>query len=325
MESARIGSLVNVAQSFPAVEEFFEKKILAPTSEKKYRSCFDIIRKVVDYDKNDIGFINRVKTFQRNIVKFNYSMNTIKSMYIVWYSLAKIFPEYCFRRTIDDLKEQMDLYNKMTSDEMDKNKSNSGDYMEIPDIREMISSMPNVEYDDYLNKIIVALYAYLPPVRLDYAEMQVFNREYKNKMNEVNYCVFNKNGFYFVLNNFKTRRSIGRFVSKVVAPSDPLYHYLKFWFENFNVAKKWLLCSSDGVPLSRTTLAYRIKMAFRKYANKDIGVRQLRRIYETELTTSIEYAGMTLEEKKDAHRQLLHSFEMGHAYAIHDESSSDEE
>lgn len=322
---AGIGSLVNVATSYPTMDEYFNRKQLAKTSVVKYKSSFDLIRKVVDYEKDDIGFLNRVKTFERNIMKYDYSMNTIKSVYICWYSLAKEFPEYCYKRTLVDLKEKMDEFNHKSAEEMAKNKPSDSDVMSLADLREMISSMPNTTFDEYLSKIIVALYCYLPPIRLDYAEMLVYSREYKNKMNEVNYCVFNKNGFYFVLNHFKTKRSIGRFQSLFVPPSSPLWHYLKFWFENFNTKKQWLLCSSDNVPLSRSALAKRLKTAIKTYAGKDIGIRQLRRIYETEMITSVEYAALTLEQKKEAHRQLLHSFEMGHAYAIHDRDDTSSE
>lgn len=321
----RIGSKVNTTNEFPTIEEYFKYKNLAPASVRKYKHSIDVIRKVVGYEKEDLGFINRVKTFQRNIMKYDYAMNTIKSIYIVWSSLVNEFPEYCFNRTVNEIEELKNEYNKLSAEEMAKNKSSGSDYMEIADMREMISSMPNTTYDEYLNKLIVALYSYLPPIRLDYAEMAVYGREYKNKSTEINYCVFNKNGFYFVLNNFKTKRTIGRFVSQVVPPSSPLWHYLKFWFENFNKPKQWLLCSIDNVPLSRQSLGNRLQNAFKTYANKNIGIRQIRRIYETELTTSVDYARMTLEEKKDAHRQLLHSFQMGHAYAIHDRDSSSDE
>lgn len=320
----RVGSMVNRATTFPSLDSYFEFKNLKPSTVANYKRSFDTIRNVLNYDKKDIGFLNQLKTFQRNIKKFNYSLNTLKGLYIAWYSLVQVFPEYCMRSKFQELKKTMDTYNTKSTENMAKNDVIQ-DKMSIADMREMISKMPNEDYDDYLNKLIVALYVYQPPVRLDFVNMRVYAKEKENVKDKENYCIFNKTGFYFVLNDFKTQKTIGRFVSQKVLPNTPLYHYLKFWFENFNTKKKYLLATYNGEEsISRKSLADKLKNAFKRYADRKIGIQQIRRIYETELISSPEYAKMTLAEQKDKHRQLLHSFEMGHSYKVVDREDIDE-
>lgn len=308
----------------PTLEDFFAKKNLAETSKRKYIHCVEIIKKLTDYKNDDIGFMNRVATFARQVKKTQYAMNTIKSVYIVWYSIAQVFPTFCFKRTLQELKEQMERYNAMTADQMATNQPNEAyDTWDFAEASEFVSSLPSTNYNEALTRTIVALYTLQPPIRLDYSGMMVYNRYTSRLQSEEheNFCIFNdKQGFFFVLNTFKTKRTIGRFVSRTAKPGSQLHLVLRQWFRDWNKSI-YLLADEYGKPVSRESIAYRLKTAFQTYKGLNIGIRQLRRIYETELIHSPDYQRMTLLQKKEEHRQLLHSFEMGHAYGLHGEES----
>jgi hypothetical protein len=210
----------------------------------------------------------------------------------------------------------------MSNAQMAKNMNSNADLWDWENASEFVSSLPSRTYDEYLTKVITALYVLQPPVRLDYSNMIVYSRYTDRLKNDTtnNFAIFNnKDGFFFVLNNFKTKNSIGKFVSRKSKNKSQLHNILTVWFQEYNHST-YLLADEQGVPISKEVIAYRLKSAFQSMG-LNIGIRQLRRIYETYLIHSPEYVGMTLAEKKDEHRQILHSFEMGHAYAIQSNES----
>ena len=321
---------LNSSKPKPTLNQFFEKKQLSENTKKTYRNSVAIIKRATKYQPDDLGFLNRVVTFQSQIRRkqFDYSLNTIKGLYIVWYSIAKEFPSFCFRKTLTTLKHEMDKYNELASKHMAQN-INHGDTWDYDDASEFVSSLPQTTYSEYLTKVIVALYVLQPPVRLDYDNMMVYNRYTTRLQNEEeeNFCIFNNNmGFFFVLNDFKTKNTIGKFISRLIKPKTQLHNVLKFWFQNFNKSV-YLLADENGKPIGPEAIGQRLRGAFQIHLGLQIGVRQLRRLYETKLIHSPAYVEMSLADKKEEHRQLLHSFEMGHAYGIQGHASleSDDE
>jgi len=307
--------------SFPTFEQAIASRKLAPNSIIKYKSNVTLVKKILKHSSDTLDFINKTKTIHNALRKLSYSTSTLKSIYITLYVLAdeiqKIEKSIVFKRTPLFYKEQMELYRDENNQHNNQNSIVDADnWMSMTEIKDMVTSLPTDSYDDYLNKVILALYSFLPPVRLDYDNMVVYKRT-PPITTLGNYCIFTKDGFRFILNQYKTVKHFdGMFVSQFWHRGTFIYSLLQQWFSTYNTKKDYLLAFKDNSPVTKIQLGKIIYQIFDKYANKKIGIQRIRRIYETELITSPEYATLSLEEKKAKHKELLHSFNTAHQYLV---------
>lgn len=68
------------------------------------------------------------------------------------------------------------------------------------------------ENESLLDTLIICLYTLIPPRRLEYVKMIYIDHELDEKEEDIekNYCVNIENEMYFIFNNYKTKKSIGR-------------------------------------------------------------------------------------------------------------------
>lgn len=202
------------------------------------------------------------------------SLNTRKVYYIAIVSHLKGIPEYAV--VYDDYKAKMDQYNRAVSDQMAKQELTPREsdkfltWPEVLDVRERVrlAATDLFSHQDY---VILCLYTMVAPVRCDYAPMAVVGEETSKKGNQL---LVLPSGMTIVLNEFKTAHKYGQ--QRIPVPAD-LEAVLRDWLD-LNPSG-WLLCDSDGNPMTDAALSTRIISIFKKHAQKAVGVNILRHSY----------------------------------------------
>lgn len=93
--------------------------------------------------------------------------------------------------------------------------------------------------DGTVDSLILGLYTMIPPIRNDYNAMRVVIDEdpFKFKGKEENYIVINSDGFYLVMNDYKTKKIYGSKVIDLIDNRLPIeilkeIQYMKKYIEN---------------------------------------------------------------------------------------------
>lgn len=177
----------------------------------------------------------------------------------------------------------------------------------VVDVRDTLledyEKRPTMEaYQDYL---ILALYSYQEPVRLDYAPMRFVEVAPKDSME--NFCVLKDGKASFILNSYKTAKKYGT-LSWDASPD--LCRVLTKW-RTINTTE-WLLLKGKDTkrPMTTQELGLDIKDIFTRYINIGATLNILRHSYRTML----HEGEPTLKEKKETARRMGHSVLMGERY-----------
>ena len=191
----------------------------------------------------------------------------------------------------------------------DKQKANWTNFEEIEKVRNMLQKeVHNAKiktkvqtgritpadrklYQDYL---LVSLYTLLPPVRLDYGNMElVTNKEYEKLGDEKefhNYLVMNGRKAFFSMNEYKTSHKYGE--KKIDIPPKLLSiirSYMKINDTGF------LLIDNRKKQLTPNGITKHLTRIFHNHIGKKISAQMIRHIY-----LSTKYESVAEEMKKDA-------------------------
>jgi hypothetical protein len=166
-------------------------------------------------------------------------------------------------------------------------------YKENPDVK---------RFQEYL---ILCLYTYLPPTRLDYSPMKFVNIMPSSK--DYNYCVLTSTGATFIINHYKTARTYGQLVYQA---QEELYYILLQW-KNMN-SSEWLLTQSvdQSLPLTSHELGKIITKIFTREMNIPATLNIIRHAY----ATHIHKGEPSLSTKKATAKIMGHSLGMAELY-----------
>lgn len=157
-------------------------------------------------------------------------------------------------------------------------------------------------YQEYL---LLCLYSYLPPTRLDYSPMKVVTTIPTST--DVNYCMLTSKGATFIINQYKTARTYGQLIYD--APEE-LHNVLKDY--NLYNSSGWLFSQSvdKTLPLTSHELGKMITKLFTKHLNVGATLNIIRHAYATHI-----HAGEpSLASKKATAKIMGHSLEMSELY-----------
>jgi len=171
---------------------------------------------------------------------------------------------------IDEMKKRMSEYKKL---------DNSGE----PTEKQVTKYVPwdkIIEFRDLYRddmkpdqRLCMALYTYIPPVRLDYTPMLIVTRRPKKLRDGVNYCVKTKDP-YFIFHAYKTAKIMGdremRIPPQLMAEIDL---YVK-------EGQQWLF-ESNGKPWTEARLSQTIRRIFLQFHNMETSVNTFRHSYAT--------------------------------------------
>jgi site-specific recombinase XerD len=157
--------------------------------------------------------------------------------------------------------------------------------------------------------VLLRLYKEIPS-RNDFAEVQIVDKKmyHDNHTNEDNYLVTSRSDMYFMLHNWKTKRS-EMDSRKIEIPAD-LRKLLRAYIRKLN-GRHFLFANSRGGPLNRNGLTKLFTRLFKRFfPEKNISTSLMRHIFLTD-----KYADVSKEMKKDQNN-LGHSEETQKAYII---------
>lgn len=151
------------------------------------------------------------------------------------------------------------------------------------------------------NYMIVSLYTLLPPVRVDYAPMQII-KDILDDDGETNYLyIKSRNNKEFILNEYKTSKKYGKKIIEIPSELNSVINlYLKFHKLNNS-----FLFNSKGNYMTAVDLTKQIPKAFGEYSNKHIHLNLLRHIYISE---NVELPDIEkIKKEKDLADTMCHS------------------
>lgn len=171
---------------------------------------------------------------------------------------------------------------------------------------------------EIMEYVVMVLYTLQPPIRLDYYNVLVYNKE-ETPNEEENYIqLTNKRNLFLHMNYFKNVNKIGK--QQLKLPSN-VSQVIKNWVElkkQYTQDKHLLFNIGGGMEFktftTSNTFGKYLKRILEKYTGKQITIDLLRRIYETELINSKVYRNMTNTEQEKQHLRLLHSKQIAQEY-----------
>jgi len=134
------------------------------------------------------------------------------------------------------------------------------------------------------DKVLLALYTYLPPVRCDYTPMKILKRKPRKLEDGMNYLLLGRE-CRFLFHAFKTHKTIGDQIINIPAK---LKRALLEWIQPDQV---YLFEDETHNPVSEHALGVYVARMFEKYTGKTGGINMLRHSYATYLykdTPSLE-------------------------------------
>ena len=257
-----------------------------PASEnsiKQYNARLRLLREAMGIANDDINFLKKpAKVIKTIEAMADVSLNTRKAFYIAivatLMTLKKGFtkPLEVYRaKQLEYNTAQSQIYDEQTLSPAEKEKFLP--WADIIAIREKMSGDTdfgtiNKAFQDF---IIVCLYTYLPPARLDYGALRIVDT-LPEKLSG-NYYV-NSESPEIVLTNYKTAKRYGVHHIKI---TDTLQFILEKYISLLPKRTVYLLENANDEAMSEGTLSKNISRIFKKYADKNISVNILRHSYVT--------------------------------------------
>jgi len=125
-----------------------------------------------------------------------------------------------------------------------------------------------------VQNLLMALYTYIPPVRLDFTPMRVLRHRPDKLEDGINYCILTTHDPVFIFHAFKTAKKMG---DREVDIPPKLRHIIESWIKP---GQQWLLEDADG-PWPEYRLGVTIQKIFKKFHNMDTSVSTFRHSYLT--------------------------------------------
>lgn len=147
------------------------------------------------------------------------------------------------------------------------------------------------------------------PIRLSLWNMRITNSK-KNIDDTKNYLLVKRNGFSFIMNDFKNVKSFGKYEFDLDEQDFPVIkNYLKKISTILQKQEFLLYNYYQGIiPFSSPDIySKKLKKLLKDKFEKDLTMNDIRRSYESELINSDRYKNMTNEQQKKEHAKLLHS------------------
>tara|TARA_R100000231_G_scaffold139488_1_gene120938 strand:- start:1531 stop:2499 length:969 start_codon:yes stop_codon:yes gene_type:complete len=316
------------------IKKIEEGRNIRPTTLNIYKKNLNNLSNYIT--KNDYTNNNFLKETTKIMDFLNDKSNSVKKKYLSSILIA-LSPSAKNQPTKDN-EELYNTYKNLLNDEnniyLDKIKNNNKSDKDIKNwtswnniisvrdklLKQIKSRSINFNKTGVKNKrdfnlvqdyIISALYTYLPPRRLEYAdtilisEKDFNNLDAKNKNDNIYLVSKNKSNKYF---------SFGKNAVKSETPNNlkidipkKLNSVINFW--NNTNRTKYLLVNNKGEKLTKNMLGKKIQDIFND-TGKNISVVLLRKIY---LSNKF---GDVLKERKEVSEQMNHSLNTANTYYI---------
>lgn len=304
------------------------------STRKIYLSKINKLRKEI-YDSNttNISILNNYKKNNKWINEQNYKISTLKSWYIALFSLSKN-EKNVNDKALEFYHENMIKLRNKNNKEIKKNiksKKQSEEWVDYEELKKIPTLLKNIlssinekenkkkYYRTYTDYVIISLYTLIPPLRLDYFKMYIFDKEqlrYYPRYMEINK---KKKQIKIHLNEFKNVNKIGKQVIEINNKEliNIIINYINFKEKN-NYKTELLLYSitnkGEEVEFTSNTFGRKVERIFQKYIGKKITVGLVRHLYESWLLKQPWYQNMNLNDREKEHLKALHTLSTGMQY-----------
>tara|TARA_B110000483_G_scaffold235850_1_gene308038 strand:- start:525 stop:1535 length:1011 start_codon:yes stop_codon:yes gene_type:complete len=257
---------------------------------------------VDNYNLKDKEYIIKKFTYltDNELIKFLYANytneNTIKSYLIPYAVICSKIDYFIDNNVYKNIIENIENINKKYENDIDNNSVNIVDNDKLivnydeDELDKNIKKIENIE-----DKVIYALYTYIPPRRLEYSNM-IIKTDYVNLDKSHNYIIVENNiPIKFIFNNYKTNKVFGVQIYDIEKKIQELI--IKHIFENKKKIDDYLFNYKSN------NFGKKITNIFKMIYNADISVRWLRISY----TSNIRQYNLTNNELKIISEKMAHS------------------
>jgi integrase len=254
-----------------------------------------------------LEFLKKTMKVIAHIESSEGSLNTKKALYIAIVSLLKLTKGYeralkIYRqKQLEYNTKQAEIYEKQELSETEKQKFLP--WAQILDARDSVEAAVDGDWKTYMDYIIVCLYTYLPPARLDYGALRIITDPTKEIMMG-NFYVNSENP-EIILNEYKTYRRYG--AQHIPIPKE-LGEVIAHYIELFQ--PEYLIHNKDGKEISDVDLNKNLTRIFEKFTGKKISVNILRHSYVSHMRAG----EMPVKQSADLAKSMMHSINMDSLY-----------
>jgi hypothetical protein len=296
---------------------------LTESTIKNKISLLSQIEKELDIEKGDFrfllnvkgtyGLINKMYSNKRTAInRFGMLTGIVSNLATRNKRFAEVLPEY---QRINKSNGERDK--KISEKISEKQKENMISFNEIVELREELfdkatdeDDEEEIDFFDLQDAIILGLYTYIAPVRLDWAEVKVVDK--RPEKIEENILVLTPTTAQAFFVEFKTAKTYGLMkTEKFPGVFTNLIHYFQETKKELGLNTEYLLLSKAYTPMTKATLANTIKRIFQTYFGKIISVQMLRHIYLTAHLPKID-----VESSKKRASSMGHSLETALRYVF---------
>ena len=222
--------------------------------------------------KDSLEFLRDVKSVTSYLTSKTKSVNSLKTYFSRIVAVLRDKPEFkaeteAYRKLMTDYRDQYDK-SRETQELTEAEKEKLLTRKQILKVRSELKKKATdlTSFQDYL---IICLYTFLPPQRLDYADMTFTDKPGKNV------CLEKK----MVFREYKTASTFGE---RTLSIPKPLRDVISIWRELYNTTDT-LLVKLDGSPMTPAALGQRVSAIFKAETGKACSVNILRHVYITDL------------------------------------------
>ena len=248
----------------------------------QYNARIRVLRTALGVEEGDLKFLNRPKSVIQVIENMkDASVNTRKAFYIAIVATLKTLKRGP-TKALETYRAKQLEYNNAVSEQYNKQELSPSEvekfvsWTDILAVREKMKEATafNTYSKMYQDYVLVCLYTYLPPARLDYGALKIVDK-LPEKLTD-NYYVTGTPEI--VLSQYKTVNKYG--VHHIKIPNE-LAQILDKFIQILPEPVNYLLMNSNNELMSEASLSKNLTRIFMKYTGKKVSVNILRHSYVT--------------------------------------------
>jgi integrase len=237
--------------------------------------------KYLDWIKNHSSSLQTQKSYISSILAvFKHTTPSLKEKervhYYAWYTEFK------------KIHDEIDNRYKQNEPSLKQRKA----YVAFPEIVEKRETLKKGSKE----KLLLALYTYIPPLRSDYNKVYIYH-SVKEKYEHDNYVLLTENPL-LVLNEFKTKKNKEKFEKPI--PKE-LVDELKASLEKH--PREWIFVDRSGEPYNSGSFTKWANRTFKTLFDKPLTISLIRHSF----INNLDFNRLTVQQKEDLSSSMAHS------------------